>query len=69
VITSHRMKGTLEPSALSIIPNPRKSNFLTIPLIVGRLQGLFSFSIPFGNHLSKKLAKRWSSVGGRRVDQ
>jgi hypothetical protein len=30
----HRMKGTLEPSAPSIIPNPCASSFLTIPIIL-----------------------------------
>src|SRR5258707_13935409 len=34
LLTSDRMKGTLEPSAPSIIPNPCASIFLTIPIIL-----------------------------------
>ena len=33
-LTSDRMKGTLEPSAPSIIPNPCTSIFFTIPVIL-----------------------------------
>src|SRR5437879_12781230 len=50
------MKGTLEPSAPSIIPNPCASIFFTIPVILSVLPVQpFWFSISLGHWLGKKL--------------
>src|SRR5260221_10915973 len=56
-ITSDRTKGSLEPSAPSIIPNPCASIFLTIPTILSvlRVQDYSRSASPLVTRLSKKL--------------
>src|SRR5712672_4578935 len=56
-ITSERTKGSLEPSAPSIIPKPLRVNFLddSYHFVSSPRARLFSFSIFLGHRLSKQL--------------